>query len=457
MTLGTASATPTKEFFVKTLIRDISLDDCVLDLVDNSIDSAREVVDSASTIDRTHPYQLAVTDELARFRIDLVVTDTQFSIRDNCGGISFAEAVKTAFTFGRLTSEQNDDWSVGVYGIGMKRAIFKLGQDICVRSTHTEVDGSDFPSSFAVPINVPNWLDKLEGSWDFDIEEAEPLPEPGVDIHIPILTPETRARFQDRAYITNLRTALSRVYMLPLMQGLQLTLNGDPITSRKLVLRSDENFAPLRATYHDGDVVVELVAGMISPPPDDVAPDESARADRDSGWYVVCNGRVVVDADRTHLTGWGEDRLPRWHYQYSGFVGVVLFSSINAAALPMTSTKRGVDASAGVYRRTLVRMYEPARAWIDYTNARKDDLERAKQLEASAHAVELTNVAPNAFVRLPAPAKRATELVANVNYSVPLKNMRKLARGFGNANMPYREVGLRAFEYALKFEAEDDE
>jgi Single-strand binding protein family len=43
MTLGTASAVPTKEFFVRTLIRDISLDDCVLDLVDNSIDSAREL------------------------------------------------------------------------------------------------------------------------------------------------------------------------------------------------------------------------------------------------------------------------------------------------------------------------------------------------------------------------------------------------------------------------------
>lgn len=112
MTLGTASAAPTKEFFVRTLIRDISLDDCVLDLVDNSIDSAREIVDSTRTTDRTHPYQLAVTDELARFRIELVVTDTQFSITDNCGGISFTEAVETAFTFGRLTSEQNDDWSV---------------------------------------------------------------------------------------------------------------------------------------------------------------------------------------------------------------------------------------------------------------------------------------------------------------------------------------------------------
>jgi hypothetical protein len=25
----------------------------------------------------------------------------------------------------------------------------------------------------------------------------------------------------------------------------------------------------------------------------------------DAGWYVVCNGRVVLAADRTEVTGWG--------------------------------------------------------------------------------------------------------------------------------------------------------
>jgi hypothetical protein len=345
---------------------------------------------------------------------------------------------------------------VGVYGIGMKRAVFKLGENIRVVSTHLEPEGSEYPNSFSVPIDVASWLADTEPSWDFDIEEAEPLPEPGVSIQISTLTPETRSRFEDSAYVMGLRTILSRIYMLPLMQGLQLTVNGDPITGRRLILRNDENFAPLRNTYEDGVVVVELVAGMFFPPPDDIAPDESARGDRDSGWYIICNGRVVIDADRTHLTGWGENRLPRWHVQYSGFVGVALFSSINATALPMTSTKRGVDVSAGVYRRALSRMYEPTRSWIDYTNARKEALEASKALEASAAPVEITNIVPSSTVRLPSPPKVPTDRVANVNYSVPLKDMRKLARAFGNANMPYREVGLRSFEYALKFEAEDE-
>ena len=459
MALGTASAAPTKEFFVRTLIRDISLDDCVLDLVDNSIDSARNSVDRASDDgeERTHPYQLAITGELAHFEIDLTINEDEFLITDNCGGITFDDAVESAFTFGRLTEEQYDDWSVGVYGIGMKRAIFKLGEYIEIISTHSEPEESEQPESFAVQINVPSWLLENRDSWDFDIVEADPLPAPGVSIRIPQLTSETRARFQDPAYVGSLRRTLARIYMLPLMQGLQIRVNDEPIVGRRLVLRSDENFTPMRDSYTEGAVHVELLAGMISPPPDDISPDESARGDRDSGWYVVCNGRVVVDADRTTLSGWGEDRLPRWHYQYTGFVGVAIFSSQDASALPMTSTKRGVDTSAPVYRRALIRMYDPTRAWIDYTNARKEDLARSRILEAAARSVEISYVQPSASVRLPSPTKRPTERVANVNYSVPLTRMRRLARAFGNANMPFREVGIRAFDYAFEFEAKDDE
>ena len=35
-----AVANPTKEFFVRMLTRDITVDDCILDLIDNSVDGA---------------------------------------------------------------------------------------------------------------------------------------------------------------------------------------------------------------------------------------------------------------------------------------------------------------------------------------------------------------------------------------------------------------------------------
>lgn len=35
-----ATAFPTKAFFVRMITRDISLEDCILDLIDNSVDGA---------------------------------------------------------------------------------------------------------------------------------------------------------------------------------------------------------------------------------------------------------------------------------------------------------------------------------------------------------------------------------------------------------------------------------
>src|SRR5262249_40993290 len=151
-------------------------------------------------------------------------------------------------------------------------------------------------------------------------------------------------------------------------------------------------FSPMRSKYEDARVNIEIIAGMWKSPPDDNEPEEPGRQDTTSGWYIVCNGRVVLAADRSSLTGWGVDNFPRWHGQYSGFAGVVLFSAADPSLLPMTTTKRSVNAALPVYQRALARMAEPARDWIDYTNARKADQQRARDLEQASQKVDLPSV-----------------------------------------------------------------
>ncbi len=114
-----ADARPTKSFFVRMLTRDTSLDDCILDLVDNSIDGACETSGVRLS-------ELTVDDSLSGFLIEIQITDKVFQISDNCGGIGLTDARDYAFTFGRKEDEPQSDYTVGVYGIGMKRAIFKL-------------------------------------------------------------------------------------------------------------------------------------------------------------------------------------------------------------------------------------------------------------------------------------------------------------------------------------------
>ncbi len=431
-----AKASPTKAFFVRMLTRDISLTDCILDLVDNSVDGAWELAGARAAA-------LQETSALAERRIDIHVSESRFAITDNCGGITLDDAVNYAFTFGRREDRGTDDYSVGVYGIGMKRAIFKIGESIEIASTTSGPKGTE---SFVVPIHVPTWS-KAE-DWDFDIAEGVPGKDPGVEIEITDLTREAALEFSDESFPNHLRETLAIEYLLPLLQGLHIFVNGVEVERAAVQLRAGEGHSPMRDSYADAGVSVEIIAGMHAPPPDTSDPEDPKRADQISGWYVACNGRIVLPANRDESTGWGVDGLPKWHHQYSGFIGFVLFSAANPELLPMTTTKRDVDRSSLVYRRAIARMREPARAWINYTNSRKSNLDEAKEKERSLQRVELTELPERTTVAVPVIA-RSGPPPANVSYAVPRPKLKLLASALGDISMSYREVGIRTFEYTF--------
>lgn len=445
------TANPTKGFFVRMITRDIALEDCILDLIDNSVDGAWRSEGS-------RPMGLAVDADLSKYTISIKATPDEFKITDNCGGMSFSDAVDHAFSFGRNSLDQHDDYSIGVYGIGMKRAVFKLGRDIRIRSTH--VTAEDETEAFVVPINVTTWLNNDAPPWDFDIAEDEPLDTPGVEITIGELTDGTANSFSNPSFLQNLKRTIARDYSLHLNRGLKVVLNDEDIVGWQIELRQSDEFQPVRLDYEDetdGDeVTIEIIGGMAAPPPDDAGPDEDDEGDKRFGWYVICNGRIVLAADKTVVSGWGTDLWPQWHQQYSGFIGIILFTAAKATALPLTTTKRSVDTSSEVYRRARPRMREVSKQWIAYTNQRKQAREEAKLKEAQAVPVSIYEVSKQVSVRLPALVARPAERVANINYSVPLVKMKQMAKALGSVNMPFREVGIRTFDYTYDDLVGDD-
>ena len=101
-----------------------------------------------------------------------------------------------------------------------------------------------------------------------------------------------------------------------------------------------------------------------------------------SGWYVVCNGRIVLAADKTSITGWGTEAWPQWHPQYTGFMGIIFFSSRRADVLPLTTTKRSVDVNLCYIPAVFaLKMRETTKKWIflyqhQKTNQRGSDKAR---------------------------------------------------------------------------------
>ena len=83
------NAMPTKDFFIETLVKDISFNDCILDLIDNAIDG----------------YIRNRYEE--RRLININLDADHFLIADNCGGIPYREAKEEVFRPGFMPAVRN--------------------------------------------------------------------------------------------------------------------------------------------------------------------------------------------------------------------------------------------------------------------------------------------------------------------------------------------------------------
>ncbi|WP_082650675.1 ATP-binding protein [Mastigocoleus testarum] len=104
------------------LTRDIELQDAILDLLDNCVDGIQRTIrDTQQFEDSEEPYR--------KFWAKINFSSDNFTIADNCGGIPIDTAKKYAFRMGRPDNNfDNDVYTIGTYGIGMKRSIFKMGR-----------------------------------------------------------------------------------------------------------------------------------------------------------------------------------------------------------------------------------------------------------------------------------------------------------------------------------------
>src|SRR5690606_29593413 len=96
-----ARASVAKEFFVYMITKDIQLEDCILDLIDNSIDGARRVLQRSSKDGQKADSPPDQNASLSDFKVALNLSSDRFVIEDNCGGITLADAKDYAFHFGR--------------------------------------------------------------------------------------------------------------------------------------------------------------------------------------------------------------------------------------------------------------------------------------------------------------------------------------------------------------------
>lgn len=438
-----ANAFPHKRFFLEMFTRDIALEDCLLDLVDNSIDSLvrHRDIDPAKDILKKRRRR----SEAPSHKVDLNLSHNEISISDNCGGIP-RSLIDEVFSFGH--DARAPLGQLGAYGIGLKRAIFKIAEDF---DLNTRTNGQGFRTS----LNIPDWAehDEKAEDWKIPVElTTPPRDKPaGTDIKFTTLREEVKMRLRDGAFLGRVSAAIAQTYCLFLEDSIRVSLNGKTVEPMELPLGSSSLIKPGKVEFTKGPVKVVIMASLAARRPD-------WAYDR-AGWYVLCNGRVVVAADKSDLTGWGE-ALPNFHSKYNGFAGVVIFRSHTPLELPWTTTKRGLNRESAVFQSARIEMNLLGRKIISFLNDMyKSELVDEPAERKIAENVELKDIREvvtkksSAFeVKKKPQVSRDT---VKVQYDAAPHEVEKIRNAIRQPKWGANRVGRFTFDHYLKTECPD--
>jgi len=341
----------------------------------------------------------------------------------------------------------------------MKRTFFKLGRFF-------RVDSATSKSHFEMEVNVDDWLNQggETDSWHFDFKTVRekikmPAGKVGTKILVNQLLDEPSQSFALNGFAKELEQGISEGHALVLAAGLEISLNGVHLSHHPLELLQSNEIIPAyveRMFYEKDDhpVKVRIYAGV------------SQRQKEDGGWYVFCNGRMVVRADQSILTGWGDGEgatMPKYHPDFAFFRGYIFFDCENASRLPWTTTKTGVDSDSWLYRTAredMIQFTKPVLKFLrDLATERAEVASGDRNSSAMEKAVmhsescAITQIKPRSAFIGPRPQPTTGPKMQKIQYSKPADEVNKVKAYLGVRS--YTDVGVRTFEYYQEYETGD--
>jgi Histidine kinase-, DNA gyrase B-, and HSP90-like ATPase len=419
---GIVKANANKEFFIEMLTKDIRLEYAIIDLMDNSLDGA--LTKNAKNV-----------SDLSDLFIDITANPNQFIIKDNCGGFSLDTAINYAFQFGRPKGRADVENSVGRFGVGMKRALFKMGKSFIVESKC----GNDH---FRIEVDVVKWSSDADkdGGWNFNYEIGGKYlsgeDEDGTLIIVNDLYSNIKAEFSSNSFLTYLQSEIEKKHEFNLEKGIKLTLNTVKLGSNPVKLLISDRLEPIYKELSYGGVNVKIYGGL-------------GKADLNAaGWYIYCNDRLIIEREQTNLTGWASD-VAKFHHNFAMFRGIVLFYSKDPKLLPLTTTKTGIDTNSDIYRAVKEKMVDVVmRPLISYLRKLTSDEEREEvtndaletNVSVMSHKVYSSN-----FLAPPVAELKKTNTFVTISYKKERKMVEKVMKELNlNSN---KEIGEITFDY----------
>jgi Histidine kinase-, DNA gyrase B-, and HSP90-like ATPase len=341
---------PTKRVVVSGITRDATTEACIFDLIDNSVDAARNtLVQELPAKSRKE-----IPDSFFGFKIKLSLSANGFKIEDNCGGISVDQLKGLVMKFGGVSDQK---MGIGAFGLGLNRALFRLG-----KVSHFKTDTGKQRAELI--LNTEDYLDKPDNQWELPAEEFQSTGEIGTTIEIRQLADEPARLFADDPWKNAFARQIGRRYGRFIAKKLAIWVGNIPVQNEDVQIRENGPYEPISKLYKTEDgVVIQIEYGQhinhrfrFEPGYDQA---QNRRLTAQYGWTVYCNDRAVLLSDKTITTGWDT----KFHSEFYGFVGNINFIHADPSKLPWDTTKTRIDLNNPAYQKALSDMRHFAKEW----------------------------------------------------------------------------------------------
>ncbi|MFB6414387.1 ATP-binding protein [Bradyrhizobium tunisiense] len=311
--VGKLDAVPSKRLFL-SIIADYDLNKSICELVDNGFDVwTRAGRESAINI------KLTLNEDQGTIRVE-----------DDAGGLARDE-LRFIVGPGQSGSSSTDE-TIGIFGVGTKRAVVALAEDIRIRTRYGA--GETYQVEFD-----ETWLN--DDDWELPLFSVDSIPPRTTHVELQKL----RVKLSDET-VELLRNHLGATYAQFLTRaGVSLELNGKPVMPRFF---DDWSFPPhYEPRRYTGKletpkkriVEVEVLAGLSS---------ESSPTAGEYGVYFYCNDRLVAPAMKSFDVGFtrGQAGLP---HPKIALTKVIVSLRGDAAEMPWNSSKSDVSTKHHVF------------------------------------------------------------------------------------------------------------
>ncbi len=304
-------ATPTKRIY-QSIIRDYDLKTAIAELVDNAIDAWAENK-------KTAPLKIDV-------RIDL--DQQSISIQDNAGGVKENELAMLISPGASSTDGTSN--IIGIFGVGSKRAVVVLAEDIKITSRHQR------QKTFRIRYDE-EWIQDPD-NWRVEYRESKPIDPNHTLVELSNL----------RMKITNddllqLKEFLGVTYAKILDKNeVEIILNGQKIHgigfenwSFNPQYRPTRFHRKLKLFSPHTSMSVRITGGLVR------------ERGHEHGVYVYCNDRLICRALRGVEVGFKEGRTGH-HVNYS-LARIIVELKGPSECMPWTSNKGSLNYNHQIF------------------------------------------------------------------------------------------------------------